>query len=71
MVICFVWSISNRESLKAREYWLFAVIAYFIVIVLVAVISLGLIHGTDYAKEYCRDDYARKYGMTVDDNGVF
>ena len=71
MVICFVWSISNKESLKAREYWLLGVIAYFIMTVLIKLIGLYFLYATDRAKDFCLDDYAQIYGMTVDDNGRF
>ena len=53
MVVCFLWSICVKESLRAREMWLMGVYCYVVIGVLIQLIRLVLAHTTDFAEESC------------------
>ena len=44
MVVCFIWSMYEKDSLKAREYWLVGMFVYFAVGVLIQVIHLIVVY---------------------------
>ena len=53
MVVCFLWSICVKESLRAREMWLMGVYCYVVIGVLIQLIRVVLVYTTDFAEESC------------------
>ena len=53
MVVCFFWTICNKESLRAREMWLMGLYIYVAVYLLTQLISIVLIYTSDWAEQVC------------------